>query len=200
MTGPTSERLDSLLTRLSDELDEASAGLRITREYKGVRIAVEDHVGRRDAIVESAAAMEDAIRSLEAQGDLLALARAEVAEADRHATIERARREREDRAIVAAVQGFLRGYSLLAVGAIVAIPVLGVPLGEWALVGVFPAIFGFLEMRRRRQLMDGRAWVILNDDIRALEQRVRMYDVIAGVAMAVGVVWFLAALSAGVGP
>lgn len=197
MTGPTPERLDSLLSRLTDELDEASAGLRVTREWKAVKSVVDDHAERRDALVAEAESLEDAIRTLEAQGDLLALARDEVAEADRHAALERNRREKEDKQILAIVRGFLRPYSLLAVFAVVAGPAIGLVFREWALFGALPAILGFLEMRRRRQLMQGRAWVILNDEVQELEARVRMYDLIAGVATAVAVVWFVAALATG---
>ncbi len=197
MSGPSSDQLDSLLGRLTDELDEASAGLRITKEWKSVRAEVDDHAARRDALVADPSVLEDAIRTLEAQGDLLALARDEVAEHDRLVTAERTRREREDRAIVAAVQGFLRPYSLLSVGGLVAAPVIGVPFGEWALLAAVPAIFGFLEMRRRTELMDGRSWVILNDDVRSLQDRFRLYHGISALAVGVAVTWFVVALAMG---
>ena len=65
-----------------------------------------------------------------------------MAEHDRLATAERVRREREDKAIVAAVLSFLRPYSLLSVGGLVAGPVIGVPFGEWALLAAIPAVSG----------------------------------------------------------
>jgi len=197
VSGPTSEQLDSLLGRLTEELDDASAGLRVTKEWKSVRGVVDDHAARRDELVADPTVLEDAIRALEAQGDLLGLARDEVAEHDRLVTAERARREREDKAIVAAVLGFLRPYSLLSVGGLVAAPVIGVPFGEWALLAAFPALFGFLEMRRRTELMDGRSWVILNDDVRSLQDRVRLYHWISALAVGVAVVWFVVALATG---
>lgn len=197
MIGPTKERLDTLIAGLTDQLDDASAGLRITAEWKGVRAAVDDHVGRRDALVEDPTVLEDAIRTLEAQQDLLALARDEVAEDDRLAAAERIRREREDNAIVAAVEGWLRPYSLLAVAGVVVGPIIGVPFGEWALLGAFPAVFGFLEMRRRTELMDGRSWVILQDEILALQARIKLYHGISAFAVGVAVVWFVLALASG---
>jgi hypothetical protein len=197
VSGPTSDQLDALLARLLAELDDASAGLRITKEWKSVRVAVDDHAARRDALADEPSSLEDAIRTLQAQGDLLGLARDEVGESDRLATSERARREREDKAIVAGVQAFLRPYSLLSVGALVLTPLLGVPFGEWALFGAFPAVFGFLEMRRRTQLMDGRSWVILNDDVRSLRERIRLYHGISAVAVGVAGIWFVVALSTG---
>ena len=194
MNGPTPERFDSLITRLTDELDEASAGLRVTTEWKSVRGVVEDHGSRRDELVADDEALDVAIRTLEAQGDLLALARDEVAEAERHAGQERSRREREDRQIVQAVTGFLRPYSLLSVAAVVLVPVIGIPFGEVALVCALPAIWAYLEMKRRADHMTGRAWVILNDDVRDLEGRVKLYDIITAVGVGLAVLWFIGSM------
>ncbi len=197
MSGSTKGRFVSLIARLGDELDDASAGLRVTPEWKGVRAVLDDHAARQDTLAADPVTLEDAIRTLEAQGDMLALAREEVAESDRHASAERVRREREDKLVLAAAQGWLRPYSLFSVMGLVIGPTMGVAFGEWALVGALPALFGFLEMRRRTQLMDGRSWVILNDEVRNLEDRIRLYHGITAVAVAVAVLWFVLALASG---
>jgi len=197
VTAPSTDRLDDLLEQLTRELDEASAGVRVTAEWKSIKSVAAQHVEDRDRLGSDPDTLDTAIRTLEAQRDMLALARDEVAEEERAAEKERDRREREDRQIIAIVRAWLPPYSLLAVSSLVLVPFLGLPFGPWCLVAVLPAVFGFLEMRRRTQLMEGRSWVVLNDEIRALDDRIRIYHVISGVAVAFGVVWFLALLLTG---
>jgi hypothetical protein len=199
VTAPTLERLDSLLAQLDQELDEAPAGVRVTREWKSIGAVVKEHAGLRAGLIDGSYALDSAIRTLEAQRDLLALTRDEVAEKDRAAEIERQRREREDRQIIAIVRKWLPTYSVMAVSTLVLVPALGLPFGAWCLLGVLPAALGFLEMRRRTQLMEGRSWVVLNDEVRAIDERTRIYHAISAVGVAMGVVWFLAlAMTVGV--
>ncbi|MCO4772174.1 MAG: hypothetical protein KDA24_19225 [Deltaproteobacteria bacterium] len=197
MTDPTPDRLDALIAELLHQLDESSAGVRVTSEWKSIREVVEEHVASREATAADPDALDSAIRVLEAQRDMLFLAKDEVAEQERRGEQERARREREDKQIVAVVRKWLPPYSMLSVSSIVVTPFLGLPFGLWALVGAFPALFGFLEMRRRTDLMDGRNWVILNDEVREVESRVRMYHAISAVGVLFAVGWFLAVLLTG---
>lgn len=188
MNAPSSTRFETLLERLASELDESSAGVRVTKTWKEVQGVVEEHEARRAEIVEDPDALDTAIRVLEAQVDLLDLTREEVAEQERIAERERERREREDRTILDINRNFLKPYSVVAVLGIVLVPVLGLPFAEWVLVAALPGVLGFLEMRRRRQLMEGRNWVILNDVVRQLAERIRLYDILAlvGVGLAIG--------------
>lgn len=199
VTGPTPDRLASLLSQLETELDESSAGVRVTAEWKAIKSVVEDHATRRDALVADAEQLDTAVRTLEAQRDMLALTREEVGEQERIAERERARREREDHQIIAIVKKWLPTYSVLAVSSLAAVPALGLPFGPWCLVGILPALLGFLEMRRRTQLMEGRSWIVLNDEVRAIDERIRIYHAISAVGVAMGLVWFIAqALTSGI--
>lgn len=197
MSDPSPDRLDALLAELKSQLDESSAGMRVTSEWKQIRDVVGEHDAERDAIAADPDRLDGAIRVLEAQRDMLALTREEVAEQDRLAERERVRREAEDRKIVEIVQAWLPPYSGMAVGGLVLAPVIGWVFGEWCLIAAFLPVLGFLEMRRRTSLMEGRSWVILNDPVRELEARVRIYHVISGVAVAVAVAWFVGALLTG---
>ena len=199
MTDPSPDRLNSLLSQLDTELDEASAGVRITKEWRAIGAVAKQHREDLDRLEADPEALDTAIRTIEAQLDMLALTREEVGEKERAAEQERQRREREDRQIIAIVKKWLPPYSLLAVTTLVLVPVLGLPFGAWCLFGVIPAVVGFLEMRRRTQLMEGRSWVVLNDEVRAITERTRIYHAITAVGVAMGVVWFLAlALTVGV--
>lgn len=199
MSDPSPDRLDALLGELKTQLDESSAGVRVTTEWKRIKAVVDEHDADRDVIAADADRLDGAIRILEAQRDMLALTREEIAEQDRLAEQERGRREREDRKIVEIVRAWLPPYSGLAVGGLVLAPVIGWLFGEWCLIAAFLPLLGFLEMRRRTSLMEGRSWVILNDPVRELEARVRIYHLISGVAVGVAVAWFLGALLTGEG-
>ncbi len=199
MTGPTPDKLDSLISQLETELDEASAGVRVTAEWKAIQSVLKSHVAQREALVAEADALDTAVRTLEAQRDMLALTRDEVAEQELAGERERERREREDRQIIALVRKWLPTYSGLAVSSLVAVPALGLPFGPWCLVGTLPALLGFLEMRRRTELMKGRSWVVLNDEVRAIDERTRIYHVISALGITMGLVWFIAlALTSGI--
>jgi len=199
VSDPSPDRLDALLGELKTQLDESSAGVRVTTEWKRIKAVVDEHDADRDVIAADADRLDGAIRILEAQRDMLALTREEIAEQDRLAEQERGRREREDRKIVEIVRAWLPPYSGLAVGGLVLAPVIGWLFGEWCLIAAFLPLLGFLEMRRRTSLMEGRSWVILNDPVRELEARVRIYHLISGVAVGVAVAWFLGALLTGEG-
>lgn len=197
VNGPTSEQLDALLAELHTQIDESSAGVRVTMEWKQIRGVVEDHAARRDAIVADADKLDSAVRTLEAQRDMLALTRDEVAEQERNVERERQRRATEDRQIIELVKQWLPTYSILAVASVVTGPFLGLPFGPFCLVAILPAALGYLEMRRRMQLMEGRSWVVLNDEVREIEARVRLYHIISAVGAGIGLVWFLALLLTG---
>jgi hypothetical protein len=141
-------------------------------------------------------AREDAVREGEAHRDLLDLAATEVkARVDAEDRTKRARLQ-EDEELLTMLGNVLKAYAALIVTAFVLPPATLAPFGAYCGFGGFAAAFGFAKMFGALSQVEGRAWLILQDRVDQVLQRIRMAHVGAAGAVLLSVLWVVIALLA----
>jgi len=185
-------RLTDLITALEARVEAADPRVRTRKEWKAadswVRAVEPDAVDGTDR--------EDTVREGEALRDLLDLASSEVkARVDAEDATKRARLS-EDEELLGMLSGELKIYGGLIFAAFLIPPATLTMLGAFCGFGVLPAVFGFARMFSATAKVDGRAWLILQDRVDQLLQRIKMAHGGAAGAVLLTILWVVIALLA----
>ncbi|GEM_PF-3200016 len=187
----TFAELKHLLHRLGDELEEASNHLRLQPEWKEassfaqrLRIRVHDLEGDDEAI-------DDTVRELTAQLDLLALGRDRANAEEKRLTAEKTARRKEDKLVMEELVTSLKVYGWLVAATFLLTPLAGFFWGRLVVLAAVPAAMGYARMTKARAPTVGRHWVILRGDVDVVLERAAFYDKAAGIAVATPLVWLI---------
>ncbi len=182
-------RLIQLIASLQDTLETTDPRVRSRKEYKaaaGWARTVEPDTLEGDA-------REDEVRHGEAHRDLLDLATTEVM--SRVDAEERTKRTRlsEDEQLLTMLGKVLKLYAGLIVAGFVVPPATLGPFGAFCGFGGFFAAIGFAKMYAALAKVEGRSWLILQDRVDQVLQRIKMAHVGAGGAVVLSILWVVIA-------
>jgi hypothetical protein len=187
----TAADLKSLLERLTDQLEEASAHLRLQAEWKEAAAYLEQLRPRAAELESDLGAVDDTVRELGAQLDMLALGRDRSNAEEKRLAREKAERRRDDKAVFAELVVALKWYGWLVAASFLAIPFAGVYLGKGVVFAALPAALGYSRIAKAREPTVGRHWVILRGDVDVILDRALFYDKAAAVAGVTTLVWLI---------
>ena len=175
-----------LAQRIADSVESASPLLRVRTEWK---VLEELHRGLEEAGPE-ASFSEDQVREAEAKLDLFALARSEVELAQQIDDEAREARLRVDKELLEALGAEGKVYiGLIALSLVLPPLLLLTPVGLLLILGVVPGLLGFLRMRGVEQPTIGRVWLVLQDHVDEVLERVRLLHGAAITALLLTGVW-----------
>jgi len=133
---------------------------------------------------------EDEVREAEAKLDLFDLARSEVELAQQVDDEAREARLRIDKELLEALSAEGKVYiGLIALSLVLPPLLLLTPVGLLLILGVVPALLGFLRMRGVEQPTTGRVWLVLQDHVDEVLERVRLLHGAAIAALLLTGVW-----------
>jgi hypothetical protein len=187
----TAADLNALLERLSDELEEASLHLKTQIEWKDADRYLEGLRPRVQTLAPDLEAVDDTVRELGAQLDMLALGRERSTAEEKRFAREKEERRREDQFVVSELVVALKWYGWLVAASFVLTPFAGVYMGQGVVFAGLPAAMGYARMVKARAPTTGRHWVILRGDVDVILDRAGFYDKAAGVAVATPLIWLI---------
>ena len=175
-----------LIQRIADSVESASPLLRARPEWK---VLEELHRGLEEVGLEVSFS-EDEVREAEAKLDLFDLARSEVELAQQVDDEAREARLRIDKELLEALSAEGKVYiGLIALSLVLPPLLLLTPVGLLLILGVVPALLGFLRMRGVEQPTTGRVWLVLQDHVDEVLERVRLLHGAAIAALLLTGVW-----------
>ena len=175
-----------LAQRIADSVESASPLLRVRTEWKVLEAL---HRGLEEAGPE-ASFSEDQVREAEAKLDLFDLARSEVELAQQIDDEAREARLRVDKELLEALGAEGKVYiGLIALSLVLPPLLLLTPVGLLLILGVVPVLLGFLRMRGVEQPTIGRVWLVLQDHVDEVLERVRLLHGAAITALLLTGVW-----------
>jgi hypothetical protein len=153
------------------------------------KVLEELHRGLEEAGPE-ASFSEDEVREAEAKLDMFDLARSEVELAQQVDDEAREARLRVDKELLEALGTEGKVYiGLIALSLVLPPLLLLTPVGLLLILGVVPALLGFLRMRGVEQPTIGRVWLVLQDNVDEVLERVRLLHGAAITALLLTGVW-----------
>jgi len=195
MTSDSVDRLDAVIASLNERLEEASVQLQQRDEWATARATQDDLVARRDDLLAAPDTLDDVIRQAEAHRDLLDLAGAQVSE--EAAVDERVKRERraEDERLLEAAEKEFKVYAGLILASFALPPFFLAypPIAKLLLAGLLPAFFGFLRVREVLLSFEGRTWLVFQDRVNQVEDRLKKAHGVAIGAVVMGCLWLVVA-------
>jgi hypothetical protein len=175
-----------LAQRIADAVESAPPLLRARSEWK----VLERWHREFEEAVPTGSLSEDEVREAEAKLDLFDLARSEVELAQQVDDEAREARLRADKELLAALGSEGKVYiGLIALSFVLPPLLLLTPLGLLLILGVVPALLGFLRMRGVEQPANGRVWLVLQDHVDEVLERVRLLHGAAIAALLLTGVW-----------
>jgi hypothetical protein len=189
MTDPAN--LKSLLHRLGDELEEASKYLRLQPEWKEGSTYAHRLRMRVAEVAEDPEAVDDTIRELQAQLDLLSLGRDRANAEEKRLALEKNARREQDTAVMAELVSSLKVYGWLVASSFLLTPIAAYLFANIVVLSGVPAAMGYARMTKARAPTVGRHWVILRGDVDVVLERAAFYDKACMAAVATPLVWLI---------
>ncbi len=183
--------LKHLLHRLGDELEEASNHLRLQPEWKEASAYAQRLRIRFTELEGDAEAIDDTVRELQAQLDLLGLGRDRSNAEEKRLTAEKTVRRKEDKAVMEELVTSLKVYGWAVAATFLLTPLAGLFWGRLVVLAAIPAAMGYARMTKARAPTVGRHWVILRGDVDVVLERASFYDKAAGIAVSTPLVWLI---------
>ena len=187
-----SDRLNDLVANLARDLENADPRVRARKEWK----EADAWVRSVDAEGLDEDALADTVRTGEAHRDLLDIATSEVkAKVDAEERTKQTRLD-EDEQLLTMMSNELKLYGGLFFASFVLPPATLGPFGAYCGFGILPAAFGLARMLSAMDKVSGRGWLILQDRVDQVTQRVKMAHGAAGAAALLTILWVVIALLA----
>lgn len=186
-------RLDDELEQLTLEVDDATAAVRTSAEWRVAR----DLIFEFRALLPpfTPAEREERERRVVTARDHLVLVRERAERAEVENQRERDRRTKEDLGVIDAARGHLRSYTARVGWTFVLTFVLGVFAAPLVILAPLPAVFGARSMATVLRAGQGRIWLLHRGPWDEVERSARLHHGATAFLSVSAVLWFLLAVA-----